>query len=260
MQTILIFNIVVLAGLISFFFREECRFRRLSKKITETKNDLTSIVHQLRSPIANLRKYSEFLQSKEFGTLSFSQHEAMNKIQLSLGESLILLDRLLARSRLDEGKVTMQSAPLRLSDIVQGAVDAVMPIALEKKHRISMSGNGRITICTDPLLLHGIFDEILCNAIHYTSEGGEISIILTEKGTSVEIQIVDTGIGISKEESPHIFEKYFRGERAKPLFGGNGLGLPFAKKFTEQLGGDIRFRSKEGKGSTFTISLPKKMG
>lgn len=259
MQLILVFNVIVLTGLTLFLLREELRYRRLSKRIAETKEDLVSIVHQLRSPLANLRKYNEFLQGKEFGTLSFAQQEAIDKVQSSLGESLVLLDRLLARSRLDEEKVTSQPSSLNVRDLVKGAVDAVRPIADQKNHSITIDGNGKVHIFTDPLLLHGILDELLSNAVHYTPDDGEIKITITDRGTFILIEIRDTGIGISEEECPHIFEKFYRGERAKPMFAGNGLGLSFAKEFTNKLGGDVRFKSKVGKGTTFSVTLLKKV-
>ncbi len=258
MYFLITFNVLVLSGLVLLLLREEMRFRRFSKTVTETKTDLTSIVHQLRSPLGNLRKYTDFLQSKEFGTLSFAQQEAISNVQSSLGESLLLLDRLLARSRLDEAKVAQESAPFNLREIVQGVVDAVMPIAQKKNHTVTMTGKRKIPVSTDPLLLHGILDEILSNALHYTPDGGKINVSLLEKDKRIMIEISDTGIGISDQENEHIFEKFFRGERAKPLHPGNGLGLAFAKQFTEKLGGTIHFKSKVGKGSTFTLSMPKK--
>lgn len=258
MNIILYFNFFILAGLVLLLLREELRFRRFSKTVKDTKADLTMIVHQLRSPLGNLRKFTDFLQCKEFGNLSFSQQEAISSVQTSLTESLLLLDRLLGRSRLDEGKVTLQSASLHLRDIVQGVLDAVMPITKKKKHVLTMKGGKGLQVFTDPLLLHAILDEIISNAIYYTPDGGKIEVSISDQGNSVAVEVIDTGIGISDEERPHVFEKFFRGERAKPLHPGNGLGLAFAKQFTERLGGTIQFRSTEEKGSAFTVLMPKK--
>lgn len=254
---LLLINFAILASLFFFLEREQKRHHHFLRKVNETKEELTFIVHQLRSPLSNLRKYNEFLQGKEFGKLSFAQHEAINKVQIALGESLIVLDRLLARSRLDEGKVISKPALLSVREIVQGAVNAVMPIAEQNRQTVIINGNAQLF--TDPLLLHGILDEIFSNAVRYTPEGGMITITITDKNASVEIEVNDTGIGISQAERPHIFEKFFRGERAKPMFAGNGLGLAFAKQFTEGLGGTIRFTSVERKGSTFTVTLQKKI-
>lgn len=257
MQIILAFNVIVLSGLTLFFFREERRFRKLSKRIAETKEDLTSIVHQLRSPLSNLRKYNEFLQSNEFGTLTFSQQEAISRVQSSLVESLSLLNRLLARSRLDDARIAVEPSSVQLREIVDGAVDAVRPAAERRKHILSIIGQTKVRVITDPLLLHGILDEILSNAVQYTPEGGTVRVTIVDRDSFMDIEVRDTGIGISDTERPHIFEKFYRGERAKPMFAGNGLGLAFAQQFSQTLGGTVRFTSKEGKGSVFTLSLPK---
>lgn len=257
MQLILVFNYVVLGGLILFLCREEWRFRHFSKKIAQTKEDLTSIVHQLRSPLSNLRKYNEFLQSKEFGTLSFAQQEAISKVQSSLSESLMLLGRLLARSRLEESKVALEPTSLFLRDIVDGACEVVRSSLKHKEQELIVKVDGQPRVSGDPLLLHGILDEILANAIHYTPKGGTITVIISETNTTASVAVMDTGIGISQTERPHVFDKFFRGERARTMFTGNGLGLPFAQKFATTLGGSVRFTSKENAGSTFTVSLPK---
>ena len=251
-------NIAILGCLLLFLFKEELRFRQLARRVKETKEELTMIVHQLRSPLSNLRKYNGFLQVEEFGTLSFAQQEAIGKAQTALGESLVLLDRLLARSHLDESDVGNEPASVAVRSVVQGAVDAVMSIADRKKQKLNISGGGKAAMFIDPILLHGILDEILSNALHYTPEGGTITVNIEERRTNIVISVTDTGIGISAEERPHIFEKFFRGERAKPMFGGNGLGLSFAKLFTLKLNGSIDFTSTVGKGSTFIISIPKK--
>ena len=258
MNLLLVFNFLVLSGLVLFFIREERRFRSFSKRVSETKADLTSIVHQLRSPLSNLRKYNEFLQSKEFGTLSFAQQEAINKVQSSLSASIVLLNRLLARSRLDEEKIMTQPAELNLRDIVQGAVSAIAPAAHGKHQEIMIEGEDGVEVFADALLLHGILDEILLNAVHYTHDGGKMSIWISDAGNVGQVAIKDTGIGITSAEKPFIFQKFFRGERAKAMAAGNGLGLSFAKLFTERMGGTIQFSSTEGKGTILTVTLPKK--
>ena len=258
MYFLITFNIFVLAGLLLLFFREEMRFRRFSKTMSETKADLTTIVHQLRSPLGNLRKFMDFLQRKEFGNLSLAQQEAISNAQSSLGESLLLLDRLLARSRLEEARVAAQKTSSNLREIVQGVVDAVAPIAQKKHHTITVAGKKTVSIFTDALLLHGILDEILSNALYYTPDDGKIHVSIIEKDKRVIVEIADTGIGISPEERPYLFEKFFRGERAKPMHPGNGLGLAFAKQFTTKLGGTIQCVSLQRKGSRFVVSLPQK--
>lgn len=257
MDILVIANGIVLTVLVFFYVWEERRHRSLRKKVADTKADLTVIIHQLRSPLSDLRKYHEFLQNKEFGTLSFSQQEAINKAQSALSESILLFDRLIARSRLDEGTVASEQMPLGMREIVQGVVDSVMPIVREKKHELVLKVNGNIRVSCDSLLLHGILDEIISNAVHYTPDGGKISIAVSEKGKFVIVEVRDSGIGISEEELPHIFDKYFRGETARTMFAGNGLGLAFSRQFARMFGGTLVCQSSLKKGTVFTLSLPR---
>ena len=257
MPFLLLFNIVVLASLLVFLVCEEFRFRRFLRKVRETKSDLLSIVYKLRTPLANLRKYNDFLQEKQFGSLSLSQQEAVSKVQESLGDTVVLLDRMLARSHIDEAAVSVDSAPRVVRDELSGAAQAFSALIKKKRQTFAVKGSGAVKLKADPIVLHGIFDELLANAVHYTPEEGGITVVVSDGNRDVTVEIRDTGIGISASEAPHVFDKFFRGELARTMHDGSGLGLPFAKKFTETLGGTIRFVSKEGKGSTFTVTIPK---
>jgi two-component system phosphate regulon sensor histidine kinase PhoR len=258
MNAVVVFNAVVLVGFLALMVREEVRYRRFNRLVTATKADLIAIVHQLRTPLGTLRKFTDFLQSKEFGSLTFAQQEALSAIRSSQAELLLLLDRFMARSQLNEEQVTMQPASLKVRDIVQGVVHAVTPFLNDRRHTLTITGGNGLRIVADPLLLHAILDEILANAVYYTPVGGTIRVAIADRGKTIDIDVSDTGIGISDEEYPRIFEKFFRGERAKPMHAGNGLGLPFAKQFVDSIGGSIRCSSVEGKGSTFTVTVPKK--
>jgi two-component system sensor histidine kinase SenX3 len=258
-QLILALNAFVLLGFILFLLREEWRFRTLSRRILETKQDLILLIHQLRSPLSNVRKYNDFLQTKEFGSLSFAQQEAMSKIKLSLAESLIVLDRIFARSYLEQDSVALQPTSLDMKSVITGALHAVTAPIKNKKHTVIVNGSKNVKIFADPILLHGIFDEIITNALHYTPSGGKITIAITQTKNTVSVSVTDTGIGISEVDRARVFEKFFRGEKARLLHAGNGLGLSFAKDFARKLNGSVRFSSKEGKGSTFTVSLPTRI-
>ena len=252
-------NCIVLTALLILLILEETRCRRFFKSVEQTKQGLLALAHELRSPLAQLRKYHEFLRSDEFGKLSFAQQEALSRIDTAFSETVVLVERLLARSRIDDGRIAPDNASVDLIEIVSAAIRAVEPQAQNHEHRLAYSGpKSGAYVRIDPLLLHGILDELLMNAILYMPRSGVIRITVKTDASSVRCSIQDQGIGIPAAEKKFVFQKFFRGEKSRLLAAGNGLGLAFAKQFTQQANGKIEFVSKDGKGSTFTVILPRK--
>jgi signal transduction histidine kinase len=116
----------------------------------------------------------------------------------------------------------------------------------------------KLTIHGDEDLLSQVWINILHNAIKFTPEGGLIRIILKASNYEVSCQISDTGIGIASEDLLHIFERFYKVDKSRDrALGGNGLGLSLAKKIVELHGGHITPQSEPGKGTSFTVSLPR---
>ena len=116
----------------------------------------------------------------------------------------------------------------------------------------------KLTILGDEDLLSQVWVNLLHNAIKFTPEGGTIHIILKADKNEACCQIVDTGIGIAQEDLVHIFERFYKVDKSRDrALGGNGLGLSLAKKILELHGGHISPQSIPGKGSTFTVTLPR---
>ncbi len=251
-------NVAVLAALLVLLIGEEVRFRQFKRRVEATRESLGQLAHQIRTPLTNLRKYLSFLQSHDFGTLTIAQQEAVHKMEVALGEGVVLIDRLLAQSRIEEGGMAASPVTLNAMRSVEAAISALKPLADERGHRVLLRGQGQwFPVRADPLLLHGILDEILLNAIAYTPTKGTITVTVAQAGNTVAIRVKDTGIGILPAEKRRIFEKFFRGDRAAAMYAGNGLGLSFASEFARRCGGSVRFISAEKKGSTFTVSLPR---
>lgn len=255
---IVAFNLVLLFGLLVLLLIEEMRFRQYSRRVANTRSMLITLSHRLRSPITTIRKFNAFFRTQNFGGLSMAQAEALSKMEAATAEAVMLLNRLLAASRIEEEKLSTQPMVVNLTESVQSAINAVAVIADRKRHTITFQDHHKhLPVFADPLFLHGIFDELLMNAVSYTPEGGTITVTIRDEGKTIGISVQDAGIGIPEEEAPYIFDKFFRGEKAMTMEDGHGLGLCFARQLAEDAGGSIGFKSTEAVGSTFSVTLPK---
>ncbi len=250
------FNVVILCGLLVLLIAEERRHRMFRQRVQQTQEGLTTIALELRSPMSALRKYSSLLHTPGLGKLSVAQLECIGRMDEAVRSATVQIDRLLINSRLEEVALSGPQKAVDLGAGLRATVRVLEPIAEKRQHRLIVQAPRGLFVNMEPLILHGIFDELILNAIAYTPKRGTIKISAKRMGNKISINIEDPGIGISKAEKLHVFEAFFRGERARNLFAGNGLGLAFAKNFTERSKGTINFRSKENKGTVFTVTLP----
>jgi len=128
-----------------------------------------------------------------------------------------------------------------------------------KKLSISCPGiENPMRFALDPRLARIILQNLLSNAVKYTPQGGRVSLEMRMENGTLAITVSDTGIGIPKEQQGHMYEKFFRGDNVRATdTTGTGLGLYIVKSLLDTAGGTIRFESEEGKGSVFTVTVPK---
>lgn len=133
----------------------------------------------------------------------------------------------------------------------------VRPLADAKGISVKLQGPGRLTLMGDQDQLIRLFLNLLDNAVKYTPQGGEVSVTIARDGTNAAIAVKDTGPGIGPEHIPHIFERFYRVDKARSRSeGGSGLGLAIAKHIVQLHGGSIKVESELGRGSTFIVELP----
>lgn len=253
---LLAINVIILGCLFLLLVFEEWRYRQFRHRFLSVREHLLSIVHQLRSPLTSLRKYGHMLQERELGPLSVAQVEALSRMDGAREEMMEGLNRFLSASKLEEGSISVHPVEVRVREAIDAALQSISVYVVERRLDISVQGDRRLSLVIDPLLLHGILDELLQNAAVYTPVEGSVDVSFSRKGSKLEITIRDTGIGISDEERPHVFEKFYRGDRARAMYAGNGLGLYFARQFAGTLGGTLSFVSRVDRGTTFTLVLP----
>ncbi len=256
--------------ILSDFFRAE----RFKKNLEESKNYAESLLksreqlistvsHDLKTPLNTISGYAELFENS-----SLSEKQKYYLAQITSSSHFIshLVDDLLDYSKLEAGKLPIESVPFSLENIIIEAGNAVKQQYSQKPiaFKILISAGIKSQIFeSDPFRIRQIINNLVGNAFKFTEQGSiEIKVEELEKKnkiSTVQISVIDTGIGISQEKQKLIFNEFTQAETEIALkFGGSGLGLAISKKLTELLGGTIKVKSILGEGSNFTLILPLK--
>ncbi len=211
--------------------------------------------HELRTPLAIIEAESTLALNKKR-----TDKEYEKSLELISQETLFmstLVDKLLFLARTDAGDDHQNIEDFNLYQLLSLLYTDVEVLAREKEIYFQASPPFSLTVKGDKIKIRQLFLNILENAIKYTPAGGRISVSVEEKNGMAVVAIKDTGIGIPTEHLPHIFERFYRADKARSRAeGGAGLGLAIAKQIAVVSGGDIDVESEVGKGSIFFVSLP----
>ena len=230
------------------------------KAIDKAKTEFVSLAsHQLRTPLSIIKWYSEMLLSEDVGELKPQQKEYLKEVFDGNQRMISLVNALLSVSRLELGKLSIHPKPLSITTIANELIDEFTLKINEKKIKLIKKYDKLPKINLDKALTRIIFQNLISNAVKYTSVKGKIDLRIFKKNNKIEISIKDNGIGIPKEQHDQVFTKLFRADNARGKnINGTGLGLYIVKSILDNCGGKIRFKSKENQGYTFYISLPLK--
>jgi signal transduction histidine kinase len=226
----------------------------IEESFARQQNFVSDASHELKTPIAVIQGYANLL--RRWGAEKPDiLNEAIEAIRRESDNMRRIVDQLLLLARL--GKMSMNKTVFNLCEVVGETVSDYG--VMSGGHKLTFSGPPEILVETDKNLLLESVRTLVDNAIKYTPEGGEISVdcnLITDGERRVTVSVTDTGIGISKEDLPKVFDRFFRCDRARGReTGGSGLGLTIAKSIVEMMGGKIGAESSVGNGSTFTITL-----
>jgi signal transduction histidine kinase len=238
--------------------RERTRAENMLKEAVVKRDEfLAMLSHELRNPLSPLRNASHMLMQGETQDPKIIWSRGV--IERQLKHMIRLVDDLLDVSRIARGKIVLVSERVNVAEIIAAAVETVQPL-LEQKQQALEVGNADadITVRGDPVRLSQVVGNLLHNAAKYTGEGGRIVLATRSNGGMAEISVRDSGIGISAESMPHIFELFTQipSERVN-TGGGLGIGLALVRALVELHGGDISASSMGlDRGSEFTLRLP----
>lgn len=215
---------------------------------------ISNVSHEIQSPLTSISGFATLLQKDSLPDDDRKRYAAIIKSESKRLSSLS--DNLLKLSSLDNNKVPLTMQEFRLDKQLEHIALTLEP-QWSAKNLILEADLQKLTVCGDEDLLSQVWMNLLHNAIKFTPEGEHISVILTYDSKRVAVKISDTGVGISSDDQIHIFERFYKVDKARDRsLGGNGLGLSLAKKIVELHDGSISVESEIGKGTTFKVSLP----
>jgi PAS domain S-box-containing protein len=214
--------------------------------------------HQLRTPLTTVKWYIDYLLTTNNAEMSDVVREYLEQIYIGNERMIELITTLLTVSRIEMGTLAPDYKTIKINEVVDDILEELAQDIKKKNTKIEVKSEGNDSLVMDYTMIRIVIHNLLTNAIKYTPSGGKVLVNLNFQPHSCEISVSDTGYGIPKEEQDKIFTKMFRASNARKVStNGTGLGLYLSKAFVEKLGGAIDFTSEEGKGTTFTISLPR---
>lgn len=221
---------------------------------------LTMVSHELRTPLFPAKGYVESLLSGDLGELSGKQKEALKTAHKNLERLLELVEDILVMSRLENKKLKFYPVEFDLDKLLRELVSNYEPEAEAKGLELSYKGKRNAGVKADPERIERAVKNLVDNAIRFTESGG-IAVTLSSTKKGLKVLVTDTGIGISDEHLPHVFDRFFQANLPPTGKKGAGLGLPLTKAIIEQHGGEMLVKSEPGKGTSIGFILPcKKSG
>lgn len=248
--------IALLIGLIVYIYRTIILRRELEEQATNAKLQFfTNISHELRTPLTLIADPIEHIVNDE--NLTKQQRNMLQIVEKNVSILMRLVNEILDFRKIQNKKMELTLSEFELTHYLKEWVSTFESIATKRKIKVDLITPAPIRLCADIYKVERICYNLLSNALKYTSEGGSITIKAKSTDETVEICIKDTGKGIAKEDIKHIFDRFYQVRNSNK--DGTGIGLAIVKAFTELQGGTAKVESEVGKGSEFTITLPKRV-
>lgn len=231
------------------------------KKMDTLKSDFVSVVsHELRTPMAIMKEGVALVLDNITGQIGEKTRDTLDMVFTNINRLANLINDLLDISKIESGKIQVNKSVADINNLVRDTVEKWKLTAGKKSQEIKVTGKpGRIEAYIDSDKIIQIINNLVSNAIKFTPEAGSISVEVKDDDAAVEVSVSDTGIGISAEDLPKVFEKFSQFNRAiGPGAKGTGLGLAISRELVALHEGYIKVESKPGIGSTFTFTIPKK--
>lgn len=226
------------------------------KDLNELKSRFVSMAsHEFRTPLTTMMSSLSLVTRYGEQNDKENQVKHVRKIKNSIHNLTDILNDFLSLSKIEEGKTEIMPEELNLKIFISEFLKEMQSMAAEGQI-LKQEHSGKEIASVDKKLLHNILFNLVSNAIKFSPESKSIEIAVKVLNSSLKISVKDYGIGISKEDQKHLFERFFRGHNAMHIQG-TGLGLNIVSRYVELMNGTLNFESKENKGTTFTVVIPQ---
>ncbi len=248
-------NEVIGASYITKDFSHEIQMRKEQKEIEERKDEfITMASHELKTPLTSLAMYTHLLKLKH-GQSHDHCSVIIDKIEKQRAKLSKLANDLLDITDIQSGTLQYKMESFRLDTIIHDVRNTLQELAT--KHTIAVKNGEMISVYADKNRIQQVLMNLLFNAIKYSPRGGTIQINANTKGKFAKVSVIDQGIGIPHKQQEKIFDKFYQASaERKKTYPGLGIGLFIASDIIKKHGGSIEVKSRKGKGSIFTFSLP----
>jgi heavy metal sensor kinase len=232
---------------------------RIGLYLEEKRDFLANAAHELRTPLAAIRSSVEVALSSDRSLEEYG--ELLNELIDECAALEVLVNQLLLLAETDADRLRVHADRVALNDVVEKSVEMFQGAAEYRGITLIAGPLPEATVEGNRHHLRQVLNNLLDNAIKFTNGGGQICVQLQRNATiqQVVLRVADTGTGISDADLPHVFERFFRGDRSRQREGatrGTGLGLSICQAVVQSHGGQITLESTAGKGTTVTVSLP----
>ncbi|HTB07843.1 MAG TPA: PAS domain S-box protein [Bacteroidia bacterium] len=232
------------------------------RQLNELKSRFVSMAsHEFRTPLGAILSSTSLMEeylSRKDSTLDFVREKSdrhIKRIKSSIGNLISILNDFLSLEKLEQGKVDSSPVLFKITDFSDELIEDVQP-TLKKGQKIEHTHKGaaKTEVFIDQQMLRNVLINLLSNASKYSPEDSSIELITTNTSDGIVVSITDHGMGIPEDDKVHLFERFFRAKNSMNVQG-TGLGLNIVKRYVDLMGGDISFTSKEGEGTTFTVTV-----
>ncbi|MBU2595531.1 GAF domain-containing protein [Patescibacteria group bacterium] len=233
------------------------------KELDKLKNEFLSIAsHQVRTPLSIIKGYVSLLRAKKVGEISEQQDRFMKNIQEANDQLINIINDFLNLSRIEQKRMKLEITESDVKMIIQEVIERMNHEAELKKIKLDfIKENDLPKINIDEPKMIEVITNLIDNAIKYSPEKSEVEVALKKDGDKLKISVADQGIGIPKDFKDKLFQKFSRAHNAiQAQPNGNGIGLFLVKKIIDAHQGIIEIKTKEGKGTIFTVNLNYKSG
>ncbi|MFM1878119.1 MAG: hypothetical protein RLZZ241_985 [Bacteroidota bacterium] len=236
--------------------QELVRALEAQQELNDLKSRFMSMAsHEFRTPLSAILSSATLIGKQNEPGKEQKRERYVTQIQNNVRNLVLILDDFLSLSKLDEGEITCNPTAFDFRDLLRQVLEELENNLKVGQHFMEYCEPGYYKIYQDPKLIRHILLNLLSNAIKYSPEHAPIELKLDIKANNLILDVRDYGIGIPKKEKKQIFNRFFRAKNSENIQG-TGLGLNIVKQYTRLIGGTITFKSIEGEGSTFTLSLP----